>query len=317
MTAGNRHLPDKFRLNQEGLTLAELLITLAIVAFVGLAIFELLSGLLNDWSRTASSSVVMTEVNTALSSLGKDIRLAQNPNAKTRAVVVKSPSSMDVYHYDSSTKIYRQISYLVESVSVNGKTTYALKRGTIDTSTPGSDPNPQFGTISSWRVLLNGLANNNVFTDQTTDPDTNDRRRVDINLSVSDIINTPAKFADLHFENTFMSRSQQVGSLGGEGGLTTIAVTGVSATTSKSTLNLGKSETTFTATASINPSNATNQNLTWSSNALWITILDDPTQHSILVSVSAYKGSSFRIGIITVTTEDGGHTYNILVIQTK
>ncbi|MEQ8175494.1 MAG: prepilin-type N-terminal cleavage/methylation domain-containing protein [Syntrophomonadaceae bacterium] len=209
------------RLNdQDGLTLVELMVALAITVFVGLAILELLSGIMGDWTRTEANSNVTADVNIFLSQLGQDIRLAQNPNQKTKAVLVVNDvddedgeiksNQIDVYRYDENKKVYQRISYLVEEASRDGQTIYRLKRGVVETNGPGNDENPQYGTISGWKILLEGLDNPVIFYDRSIDA-SNDHRLIEVIASLSDKKSIHPAYTNLTIQTSFMSRSQQLG----------------------------------------------------------------------------------------------------------
>lgn len=298
--------------NQAGLTLVELLIALAITVFMGFVIFELLSGSMLDYNRTAASSNLMADTNIALSRLGQDIRLAQNPNQHTKAVVVSSDHTcIDVYRIDDSNSTYQRISYLVEEVSQDGQIIYRLKRGVVETDDPGSDENPQYGTIDNWQILLEGLKSKAVFYDLTGD-DVSDRRLVEVNLNFKDI-NTTAECADFHIKTSFMSRSQPLNALTGSGGSSLVKVTGV--IVNPTTKDVGSSKSTFTATAQVTPSNASNPSVHWTviSDGNWLSV-DNSDSSQIEVSVKRNRGRD-RTGYLTVTTQDGGHTETITVNQ--
>ncbi|MEN6391754.1 MAG: prepilin-type N-terminal cleavage/methylation domain-containing protein [Syntrophomonas sp.] len=206
--------------NQDGLTLVELLVALAISVFVGLAIYELLSGIMGDWARTEANSNVTADINISLSQLGQDIRLAQNPNSKTKAVLVVNDADdeddeiksnqIDVYHYDENKKVYQRISYLVEEATQDGQAIYRLKRGIVETNDPGSDPNPQYGTISGWQILLEGLDNPVIFYDRSVDA-SSDHRLIEVIASLSDKKSIHPAFTNLKIQTSFMSRSQRLG----------------------------------------------------------------------------------------------------------
>lgn len=213
--------PNKRRYNrlndQNGLTLVELLVALAITVFIGLATYELLHGIMSDWTRTEANSNVMADANIFLSQLGRDIRHAQKPNKNTQAVVVVvekrngvevNNHRLDIYHYDESRNIYRRIEYLVEGSIENGET-LRLMRGVVETNDPGSDENPQYGTISNWQLLLEGLDSPAIFYDRTADVN-DDRRLIEVIASLSDKKNHRPQYTNFKIQTSFMSRSQQL-----------------------------------------------------------------------------------------------------------
>lgn len=299
--------------SQAGLTLVELLVALAIAVFIGFVIFELLSSSMGDWSRTAADSNAMADANIALSRLGQDIRQAQNPNQHTKPVVVGSDHTyLDVYRNDNAKNTYQRICYMVEETTLDGKTLYRLKRGVVETSDPGSDENPQYGTINNWQILLEGLNSKAVFNDLTGNTGS-DRRLIEISLNLSDFKNPVPKFTNFQIKTSLMSRSQQLNALPGEGGSSTIAVIGV--TVNPTTIdNVSKDGTVFTAAAQIIPSNATNQNVSWTKSVDWL-VIDNPSSASIQVTVLHHGGWFKRTGYLTVTTEDGGFKATITVVQ--
>lgn len=81
-----------------------------------------------------------------------------------------------------------------------------------------------------------------------------------------------------------------------------VAVTGVFLNKSTISLNVDGTET---LTAIITPSNATNQNLTWSS---------DDTEVATVSTSGLVTGIALGSAIITVTTQDGGHEASCVVV---
>ena len=77
---------------------------------------------------------------------------------------------------------------------------------------------------------------------------------------------------------------------------TTVAVTGVSLNTKTLNLTVGGSDATLTATVA--PTDATNQNVSWSSSAESVATVSDGTVHAVAAGDA----------VITVTTEDGSFT---------
>lgn len=310
------------RNNQDGLTLIELLVAMAIAAFVGLAIYELFLGFMGDWTRTAANSNVMADANIVLTRLGEDIRLAQNPNSKTKAVVVVVETGsnnaeiknhrLDIYRYDENSSRYQRISYRVEAATQNGRTINLLKRGFVETSDPGSDANPQYGTISNWQTILEGLSSTAVFFDRTADANT-DRRLIEIIVSLNDTQNSRPQYNDFQIKTSYMSRSQPLNALTGSGGGSLIRVTGV--TVSPTYKEVVNDPSTFRATATIIPDNASNTNVHWTSDSVWLTV-NDTSSLEVQVSVTTKnKNRKPRTGYLTVTTEDGNKTATIKVTQ--
>ena len=76
-----------------------------------------------------------------------------------------------------------------------------------------------------------------------------------------------------------------------------VPVTGVSVVPSTLTLGIGESQT---LTADVQPADATNKGVTWSS--------DDPSMNVIALSGSTVKGLAEGTATVTVTTDDGGRT---------
>lgn len=298
---------------QAGLTLVELLIAMAIAAFMGIVIYELFLSSMGDWTRASVNSNLMADANITLSRLGQDIRLAQNPNAKTKAVVVASDNTgIDVYRYDESKNTYQRISYLAEKLTQNGTDIYRLKRGVVETDDPGNDENPQYGTISNWQVLLEGINSQAIFYDNTANT-SSDRRLIEINISMCDKKNTPPKYTNYQIKTSFMSRSQELSSISGEGGISEIAVTGITVSPTSVT-EISKYGTEFSASAQVVPSTATNQNISWSANQIWI-IIDDTDKANIHVTILPTDSRRSRPGTLTATSQDGGYTKTIEVSQ--
>ena len=84
-----------------------------------------------------------------------------------------------------------------------------------------------------------------------------------------------------------------------------VAVTGIELNKETTTLLTGATEQ---LTATVLPTNATNQNVTWSTGAWWIANVD---QSGLITA------SSEGIAIITVTTEDGSYTAQCIVTVTE
>ena len=103
----------------------------------------------------------------------------------------------------------------------------------------------------------------------------------------------------LHLENLHINGG------GGGGGSTSVSVQSVSLTSTSSSIAVGG---TATLTASISPSNATNKNVTWSTNNSNVTLTPNGLS---CTAVGVNAGSS----VITVTTADGQKTatYNMRI----
>lgn len=295
---------------QAGLTLVELLVAMAIAAFMGIVIYELFLSSMNDWTRASVNSNLVADANITLTRLGQDIRQARNPNSKSKAVLVGSDNSnMDVYHYDENNDTYQRIAYLVEEVSENN---FRLKRGVVETDDPGNEENPPYGTISNWQILLEGINSKAIFYDITGNT-SSDRRLIEVSLSMCDKKNTPPKYTNYQIKTSFMSRSQQLSAISGGGGSSEIRVTNITVT--PTTVNgISKNGTQFSAAAQVSPGNATNQNVSWSKNRDWISI-DNANSASINVTIAATSSWSSRNGTLTATSQDGGFTATITVNQ--
>lgn len=299
--------------SQAGLTLVELLVAMAITVFIGFVIFELFSGIMGDWNRTTANTEVMANANIFLTRLGQDIRLAKNPNSNTKAVVVSSDNScIDVYRHDETNNHYQRISYLVVEVNRNGQTINCLTRGMVETTDPGNDSNPQYGIINDWQILIEGLDSIAIFYDRTENIN-NDRRLIEVIATIIGREMHAPQFTNIQIRTSFMSRSQQLNSISGEGGSSEIAVSGITVSPSTVT-DISKNGTVFSATAQVSPSNATNQKVSWSTNQDWI-IIDDTDKANIQVTITPTDSWRTRPGTLTAISEDGGFTAAINVSQ--
>jgi len=84
---------------------------------------------------------------------------------------------------------------------------------------------------------------------------------------------------------------------------TTVAVTGVSLTTTSATLTLGAASSVTTLTATIAPGNATNKAVAWTTSSTAVATVSSGTS-----SVATITAVAPGAATITVTTQDGSHT---------
>ena len=109
----------------------------------------------------------------------------------------------------------------------------------------------------------------------------------------ADISNMSLRDYVLALEQRITTLENNQGSSGG-GGDTTVSVTGISLSQSTLSITVGG---TATLSYTISPSNATNQNVTWSA-----------SNSNVTVSNGVVTANTIGSSVVTVTTADGGHT---------
>ena len=108
----------------------------------------------------------------------------------------------------------------------------------------------------------------------------------------ADISNMSLRDYVLALEQRIATLENNQGASGG--GDTTVSVTGISLSQSTLSITVGR---TATLSYTISPSNATNQNVTWSA-----------SNSNVTVSNGVVTANTIGSSVVTVTTEDGGHT---------
>ena len=110
--------------------------------------------------------------------------------------------------------------------------------------------------------------------------------------------NKTADISNMSLRDYVLALEQRIATLennhGGGGGDTTVSVTGISLSQSTLSITVGR---TATLSYTISPSNATNQNVTWSA-----------SNSNVTVSNGVVTANTVGSSVVTVTTVDGGHT---------
>ena len=244
----------------KGFTLVELLVVLSLVGLVLAGVFQFFFFTHSSYAMADSQSAVIQEVNLFFLQVEKDVRSASEPNSATKAVrVLDNGQQLDIYRYNNSTNMYERITYRRHNND--------LQRGLVSTSAPGNDANPQYAIIpdsgtGAWTTLVSKLAPGTfqLFNDSRNE-DESTRRLIDINV----IVAHPQLNSMISMQTALMSRTGKSTTSIIESADST-AYQGVESviidpTSVTDPTGNGRS---FSITASVQPSNATNRNLIWS-----------------------------------------------------
>lgn len=201
-----------------GFTLIELIIVLALLATTIAAIFAFFSFTRDSFRRTDIQSQLIHEMNLAVSQMSNDIRSASKPNAATNSVVVKNASgtlakgqSMDIYSYESSSGKYIRICYRLDP---SDKTVLQRGEAVCTTALPASNANPNYANITSWKNIMSGVIYKGesgvqvaIFEDNTSSDD-DERRKIRLKMGINNTIEPLPK--PVETDMTVTSRSEGV-----------------------------------------------------------------------------------------------------------
>jgi len=249
---------------ERGFTLVELLLVLALVGIVLAIGYQAFFSANRAWQENEAINPHITEANNVMSALGKEIRGAEKPSETERALIVPNAEGsyaagqrLIIYSFDDSTDEWVKIFYRVHN--------HELQRCLVKNSNPTvitNEPTP----TSNWETIASGISSNQVFFDNTNG--TGDQRLIEIVLSIADTAQSAKpRFQPFTVSSSYMSRSREVGSISGSpvagpGGETSVPVFSVTLDITSREIDEGDS---FTLTAKVHPSNASNQSVTWSS----------------------------------------------------
>lgn len=167
-----------------GLTLAELLITLSILAIISVAGISFFLFPNKVFDNIIVQGTMEYDVNGVLREMVKEIRAATNPDPATDAIVIfnsdevvaLSGNRIDIYHYRNNR--YYKVSYRFS----NGN----LEKGIIERNTEQEITN---ASVNNYSVILSDIvfpSGGEIFQDITTDSKENSRKTISINLIAQD-----------------------------------------------------------------------------------------------------------------------------------
>lgn len=279
--------------NQRGITLVELLVVIVLVGVVIAIPIQALFLTNRDWQYTQAMSPALMDSNLFFNRLSREIRSADKPESNTRAVEIEDNQ---LIIYLPSDTAWARIEYRLNEDGGG------LQRGTI-TGTAVEVLDRDSNDIHNWTTIASSVSSV-TFTD--TDPtSTADRRLIHVIVELSDAMNSQASFQPFTIESTFLSRSQEL-TIGSSliidpDGETIIPVTGVSL--DKTNITLRRNHTT-TLTATVNPDDATDKSVTWSSSNTGRVSIVETGDNWAIIRAERSNGSA----VITVTTTDGEYS---------
>jgi prepilin-type N-terminal cleavage/methylation domain-containing protein len=264
---------DKKRV-QHGFALIELLFTMGLLSLVMGVAFGVYWMMQNQWERATTSSDMMGEYNVVLSGLNTVIRSAKSPNYSTKAVNVVDDQNLDIYSFDEDTGVYTRTRYRYNSGQ--------FERGTVSTSDKFASSNPLFATIDNWETVLSDIEDIPIFADITgTD---GDRRVTQIHLQTENMDNLV----------TVTSRYRAAPMTAAAIAAVEVQISNITVSPSTAKISVGSTVTLY---AAVTPANATNKNVTWTS---------DNTAVASVSSGGLVTGMAGGSAVITATAVDGG-----------
>lgn len=286
---------------QYGFTLIELLLVLALIGIVLAIGYQAFAFTNTSWQMNEALNPRISEANTLMSVLGKEIRGAEKPSDSAAAVTVPAAEGsyaagqrLYLYRYDASSSQWTKIFYRVYNNT--------LQRSVFSDASAVNVINASFPT-ANWETKMNGISAQQVFADSSSG--TGDQRLIEIVLNIADTEHpSNPRFQPFTISSSYLSRSRDVGSLSGSpvagpGGETSVSVFSVTLNTTSRSLDKNKN---FTLTARVHPSNASNKSVSWSSSDPSVATVSGSGLSATVTGVA--KGTA----VITVTTADGGKT---------
>jgi prepilin-type N-terminal cleavage/methylation domain-containing protein len=275
--------------NNAGFTLMELLVTLGLISLVLVVGINLFLVMERNWQTTTASNLITGNYVVVLSRISRELRTAQSPNYSTDAVHVIDGQHMDIYNYDEVNGIYTRTNYRYN----NGN----LERGSVTTTNKFASANPQFATIGNYRTVLSGLTNTSaqpVFTDNTVVANS-DRKVTQVHIIT----------ANMETSSAYTSRYQAEVLTADAIAALEVQVTAV--TVSPETINPLAVNGTAALGVTVTPTNATNNNVAWTSSAPAIAAVDNSGN---------VTGIAAGTATITATADDGGLSDKCVVTVT-
>lgn len=298
-----------FSWNQSGITLIEILLVLVLALLVFAPAYNAFQVANKTWTHTEASNPKYTETDTVLTYLAQDIRQASRPsdNNNVKAVTIQDNNKgqiLTMYKYNTTTNEWEKIFYKVEDDTLSRALIPKADPADILTvSQPGSNS-------SDWKVILTGLTDTSVFKENG--------RAVEINLQIGDTSNNP-RFQPIAVNSSFLIRSREVGTIHDNPGQDpgsgnppngdniqvksiTISPPSISHTTNQ--------EKVYDLEAILEPKNATNKNVTWSSSDSSKVSINNNNSLKIKITVKGRIQNNSSI-TITATCENKSATCTI------
>jgi prepilin-type N-terminal cleavage/methylation domain-containing protein len=270
---------------QYGFTLMELLVAMGLMSLVLGAAFGIYWTVQKQWERAAASSDTIGDYSVVLSKISREIRAAQGPNFSTNSVNVLDNQNLDIYSLNEDTGVYTRTHYRYN----NGD----LERGFVNTPDKFASANPLFGSISNWKTVLPDINNIPIFADiSITD---SDRRVIQVHFKTASMDNLV----------TFTSRYQTAPMTAAAIAAAEVQVTSITLNQSSAPVSTGG---TVALVATINPSNAANTNVTWTSSNTGIA--------SVSATGQVTAGSAAGSTVIAATAVDGGKSATCTITVT-
>ena len=284
---------DKNRLihldhHQHGMTLIEVLVVIVLLAIVMAPALNALSSGSRTWNHTRAVNPHISEANTAMTWISRDIRGATQPSTTVEAVTIENEGGrLIIYSYNEDSAVWQKIIYeasgdqLLRTVLSNSDPAQAIAQSVPSTGSSG------------WTTLVNGLNSSQVFTRNTGS------RVVDINLQIADTSDNPS-FQPFTVASAYTVRSSEVGAITGAPVPDTaepekiapykVVING----SKKRELVIQGNNRSTSVSATIWPVNATNKSVTWTSaNPEWIKVDYDPNNSLNATIQVAKKRSDF------------------------
>lgn len=291
---------------EQGFTLVELLLVLALVGTVLAIGYQAFFSANRSWQANEAINPHISKAKTVMSLLGNEIRGAEKPSETERAVLVPDAEGayaagqrLFIYRYDDSRDEWNKIFYRIHN--------HELQRSLVASDDPDDIIDESFPT-NNWETIASGISDPQVFYDNTNG--TGDQRLIEIVLSIADTAQSAKpRFQPFTVSSSYLSRSREVGSVSGApvagpGGETTVPVFSVTLDITSREIDEGDS---FTLTAKVHPSNASNQSVSWSSSKSSVATVSGSGLTATITGVSKGKTD------IVVTTSDGGKTAKCVV----
>jgi len=282
-----RHRLIHFQQNQHGMTLIELLVVIVLLAVVMAPALNALSSGSRTWNHTRAINPRISEANTAMTWMSRDIRGASQPSKTVEAVAIENEGGqLVIYSYNEDNSVWQKIIYRVSENQ--------LLRTVLSNSDPAqviAQPVPSTSS-SGWTTLVSGVNSSQVFSSTGS-------KAIDINLQIADLSANPS-FQPFTVASAYTVRSSEVGAITGAPVPDTaepekiapykVVING----SKKRELVIQGNNRSTSVSATIWPVNATNKSVTWTSaNPEWIKVDYDPNNSLNATIQVAKKRSDF------------------------
>jgi len=281
-----RHRLIHFQQNQHGMTLIELLVVIVLLAVVMAPALNALSSGSRTWNHTRAINPRISEANTAMTWMSRDIRGASQPSKTVEAVAIENEGGqLVIYSYNEDNSVWQKIIYRVSENQ--------LLRTVLSNSDPAqviAQPVPSTSS-SGWTTLVSGVNSSQVFSSTGS-------KAIDINLQIADLSANPS-FQPFTVASTYTVRSSEIGAITGDPvpDITQpeeVIPYKVQINGSKTRKLEIEGTRSTSVSAIIWPVNATNKSVTWTSaNPEWIKVDYDPNNSLNATIQVAKKRSDF------------------------